>query len=479
MSGRLDSATYASSISKLSRAARYSTEVRQHLEEIVAGAAFKGSQRSQVFLRHVVESALRGEFEDLRERSLGIALFGKPADYDTAEDAVVRVTASDVRKRLLQHYGKAGAASNIRIELPSGSYLPEVHFAKLPDEAASQEAAASAAPAAQASAAEAAPSPAPEAAVPPAAAVAPAAEPPASASPSKPAGFPWRAVALLALAVQAASLGWWWFAGRQGQPEAVPNLITSALTGQPGPVQIVVGDDGLLLIEVLLERRFTLAEYENLQYLSTPEMVRKKGLEPFWGSLSTRQLTNLGNLQNAARVADNLRGHNRTVSVRHARQVNARDLRSGNVIILGSSHANPWAELFDSNRSNFQFEAAAPGQWAVIRNRLPKAGEPAAYEVRHDARTGRMVTYAQVSLIENHARNGRVLLIAGQSTSATELAGEFALRADSTGQVLRRLGLPAGASLPELEMILRVNELNQHGDSVELIACRPLPDRKD
>ena len=115
MSGRLDSATYASSISKLSRAAKYSNELRQHLEEIVNGAAFKGSQRSQVFLRHIVDCALRGEFEDLRERSLGIALFAKPADYDTAEDAVVRVTASDVRKRLLQHYGKAGAASAVRI----------------------------------------------------------------------------------------------------------------------------------------------------------------------------------------------------------------------------------------------------------------------------------------------------------------------------------------------------------------------------
>jgi hypothetical protein len=244
-------------------------------------------------------------------------------------------------------------------------------------------------------------------------------------------------------------------------------------------VQIVVGDDGLLLIEVLLDRRFTLAEYENLQYLSTPEIVRKKALEPFWNSLSTRQLTNLGNLQNAARVAENLRSHNRSVSVRHPRQVNARDLRSGNVIILGSSHANPWAEQFDSNRSSFRFEEAAPGRWAVIRSLKPQTGEPAAYEVQRDSRTGRMVTYAQVSLVENHARNGRVLLIAGQSTSATELAGEFALRADSTAQVLRRLQLPESAPLPELEMILRVSELNQHGDSVELIACRPLAGRKD
>lgn len=154
MSGRIDSATYASSISKLSQAAKHSDEIRRHLEEIATGAAFKGSQRSQVFLRHVVESALRGEFEELRERSLGIALFDKRADYDTAEDAVVRVTASDVRKRLLQHYGTAGVAGAIRIELPSGSYLPEFHFAQQavespPPEPAAAVAADTSAPAAE------------------------------------------------------------------------------------------------------------------------------------------------------------------------------------------------------------------------------------------------------------------------------------------------------------------------------------------
>ena len=335
--------------------------------------------------------------------------------------------------------------------MPSGSYLPEFHYTPPAGAAVAEESTAK-------------PS---------------GTEPRPAAEPAAPAAFPWRAVALLALAAWAASLGWWIFAGRQGRTEALPNFISSALAEQPGPVQVVVGDDGLLLIEVLLDRRFTLAEYENLQYLSAPELVRKKGLEPFWASLSTRQLTNLGNLQNAARVADNLRSHGRSVSVRHARQVNARDLRSGNVIILGSSHANPWAELFDSSRSNFQFAEAAPGQWAVIRNRQPKAGEPAAYEVQRDTRTGRMVTYAQVSLVENNSRNGRVLLIAGQSTSATELAGEFALRADSAGLVLRRLGLAGQAQIPEMEMILRVSELNQHGDSVELVACRPLEGRKD
>jgi hypothetical protein len=41
-------------------------------------------------------------------------------------DAIVRVTASDVRKRPLQHYGRPGNALEFRISLPSGSYIPKI-----------------------------------------------------------------------------------------------------------------------------------------------------------------------------------------------------------------------------------------------------------------------------------------------------------------------------------------------------------------
>jgi len=72
-----------------------------------------------------------------------------------------------------------------------------------------------------------------------------------------------------------------------------------------------------------------------------------------------------------------------------------------------------------------------------------------------------------------------VLLVAGQSTSATELACEFLLRADSIGQTLRKLGLAQNSPLPDLEMVLRITEVNEVGDSVGLVACRTLTGRID
>src|SRR6202011_4341775 len=119
---------HAAAIAKMGEAAKHESDVLRHVDEIVKGPAFKGSPRSQAFLNHVVEKALHGDSEDLRERSIGIALFERPAAYDTADDAIVRVTASDVRKRLLQHYGNIGAESRIRNGPPPGSYVPEFSF---------------------------------------------------------------------------------------------------------------------------------------------------------------------------------------------------------------------------------------------------------------------------------------------------------------------------------------------------------------
>ncbi len=96
---------------------------QEHLREVIEGPAFKASHRSGQFLKYIVDQAIAGHFDSLKERVIGIELFGRSPSYDTGEDAIVRVTASDVRKRLLQHYGKDGATSEFRISLPLGAYI--------------------------------------------------------------------------------------------------------------------------------------------------------------------------------------------------------------------------------------------------------------------------------------------------------------------------------------------------------------------
>lgn len=108
--------------------------VRQHLKEVLASHAFAGSKRTQDFLRLIVEHALRGEADSLRERMIGVEMFGRPIDYDTGSDSVVRVKATEVRKRLAQFYLEASGKPEVRIELLSGSYMPRFVFAPQPGE---------------------------------------------------------------------------------------------------------------------------------------------------------------------------------------------------------------------------------------------------------------------------------------------------------------------------------------------------------
>ncbi|HMK31678.1 MAG TPA: DPP IV N-terminal domain-containing protein [Terriglobales bacterium] len=111
---------------KLSAEQAYS--VRSALQLVISSDAFAGSKRCQDFLRLVVEHALTGELDALRERTIGVEMFGRPADYDTSNDAVVSVQATEVRKRLAQYYRETPLTPVVRIELPPGSYVPEFHW---------------------------------------------------------------------------------------------------------------------------------------------------------------------------------------------------------------------------------------------------------------------------------------------------------------------------------------------------------------
>ena len=90
-------------ISEVVRTASGKAMLQDHLAQITEGPAFKGSQRSAQFLEYIVHQSALGNIDGLKERVIGMELFGRLPSYDTGEDAIVRVTATDVRKRLLQH----------------------------------------------------------------------------------------------------------------------------------------------------------------------------------------------------------------------------------------------------------------------------------------------------------------------------------------------------------------------------------------
>ena len=102
-------------------------QIREELNRVLASHEFRSSKRSQDFLRYVVENTLRGQGDMVKERTIGIEVFGRPTSYDPSDDATVRVKAGEVRKRLGLYYSDQGAHNPVRIELPSGTYVPEFH----------------------------------------------------------------------------------------------------------------------------------------------------------------------------------------------------------------------------------------------------------------------------------------------------------------------------------------------------------------
>ena len=97
-------------------------QIQAQLERILANPLFKNSKRYPNLLRYVVEQTLDGHPGELKERTLGIEVFGRDPDYDTNLDPVVRTTAAEIRKRLAQYYQEPNHETELRIDLPLGSY---------------------------------------------------------------------------------------------------------------------------------------------------------------------------------------------------------------------------------------------------------------------------------------------------------------------------------------------------------------------
>ena len=106
-------------------------QVEGLLEDILRSAPFRTSRQCQDLFRYIVEHSLAASDGSLRERIIGIEVFGRAPDYDTAEDPVVRLRAADVRKRLAQYYQAKSDPGEWKIEIPTGSYRAQFHLSRL------------------------------------------------------------------------------------------------------------------------------------------------------------------------------------------------------------------------------------------------------------------------------------------------------------------------------------------------------------
>jgi hypothetical protein len=98
---------------------------RAELDSLLNSETFGRVNNLAKILSFVCEKYFQGCTGELKEYDIAVHALGRSKDFDPQIDAIVRVTAHALRKRLEQYYRTDGAEHPIHIYLPSGRYIPK------------------------------------------------------------------------------------------------------------------------------------------------------------------------------------------------------------------------------------------------------------------------------------------------------------------------------------------------------------------
>ncbi|WP_031495232.1 hypothetical protein [Bryobacter aggregatus] len=350
-----------------------STELRAQVAKILDSNSFRGSKRCSDFLRFVVEETCEGREDLLKERSLGVAVFGRAPDYDTNQDPVVRNTAGQVRKRLAQYYYEPGHEGELRIDLPPGSYVPEWRALD----------AASETPA-----------------------------PPPAKSPR------WWIAALFLVSVAGVAI-WGW----QNKANAL-DLFWAPLLDQRGPIVVCIGQGHTYKLsgdwDSLFDRG---AGFEGRSSVPLGEVT--PAFDRYVGLTDARALARLSGL---------FAHYDRQIEVRGGRSTTLADLRGKPAVLIGAFN-NSWT-LSLTGELRFYFEEDAPNRLETVRDRQHpdnlawkvRSDLPSS-QVAED--------YAIVTRVFNPTTEQAIVVAAGIRGGGTAAAGEFLTNAGYLEQALK------------------------------------------
>jgi hypothetical protein len=458
--------TRIAEIAKIAETKGGLASLQQHVKEVIEGDVFKGSHRSGQFLQYIVDQAVAGHVDSLKERVIGMELFGRSASYDTGDDAIVRVTASDVRKRLLQHYGRYGATSGFRISLPSGSYIPEILRDPLGEIGLSEIAAKPHDPG---------PSIQESVLVVEEPVVNASAFPPLETIQPKAAA--WRLPLLFGILLVALNLALWgFFWSRSPHSEAahITSLPWSAFFGSSHATELITSDPNIAEIQGITGGEVSVSDYANHNYIPTPNKLTPE-LESFCRIILRGDKASEVDVPIAAKVAELAQANSKTIEVRAARSIQLTDLKSdNNFVFLGSPRSDPWFSLF-SDQLDFRFVFNKNAASEFIRNVHPRPNEQSQY-VPSALGWATGDSYAILAFVKNPDQSGQVLLLAGANAEGTEAAGKLVTDLPRLATELSKCGISPSGPLRHFEMLLHLNTMAGTPNNVDLVACHILPD---
>ncbi len=403
-------------------------EVLKELEFLLNSPDFHSSQRAQRLLRYLVEYSLAGNAERIKERTIGVELFGREASYDTGQDAIVRVAANDVRKRLTGHYKKRDPSEQrlpVRISLPPGCYIPEfqviesnlVNAKTEPARVVSLDATAEPTPSSKASADD---------------------------SSVHLTQFQKHKLvfALIAFSLAAGSLAGYYGYSRLGAQDALGEFWSPVLQSQK-PVVICVAQPMVYRFpDQPSEDHFGSGEEEAfLPQAEQAHDVQRSGSGQLIPMPDT--FVGVGDAFALADISAFLGSRGKSWQLRPGVGASSADLRAAPVILIGA-YTNPWTRRLTQNL-RFVFESGT-----FIRDRVQQEKRWSLPKLTPDWKTPE--DFAIISRFSSGETGEPVMVAAGLTNFGTQVAGEFLTNANLLKAAIRQV--PAGWQKRNLQFVI-------------------------
>jgi hypothetical protein len=361
--------------------------IRAQLELLVRDEVFRASKRSVAFLKYVVEQALAGQADQIKERSIGIEVFGRDPSYDTNLDHIVRTAAAELRKRLATYYVDEKHRSELRMIMLPGSYIPRF---TLPNHHMAEQSAEEASPAENHHAHL--------------YAGLPQTEQISEGERPRPRHWPW-VVGTLGVIALAMVPGY-----KALHKVTAQDLFWKPVLETPGPVLLAVGDHP--------NGPPTLPPAESIDNPPTPVP-----------SSDASQTVPFADTVTIARVCGVLAARQKSVDIRRGSSSSFSDLRGGAVVLIGAFN-NEWSLRLTRG---LRYSLALDPDKHVIYIRDAKNpnsrdwswGTNQPRDLLTGVNSPKMQDYALISRITDSETGHVVVVIGGLYTYGTQAAGEF------------------------------------------------------
>jgi hypothetical protein len=412
-----------------------SDERWQLVHRIAASVTFSGSPPLQAFLLYITEKSLLGKADEVKEQTIGSQVLRRKPDFDPTSDNIVRVQARQLRQRLERYFATEGSSESLVVSIPKGAYVPIFAPAARPSPRNELELTTIAPPAPHASGL-----------------------------------LPWVTAGILAavcalLLVQNVRRGS--AASDETRPPESRQLWAQMFPRSGSEVTVILADSGFALWQDLTLRTLSLADYLGSNYLEDPQA---RAFE----QVARRRYTSLSDVNFAVRIQPVSRAFGSRATVRFARNLDINELKSNNVILLGSRRANPWVELFESHL-HYVWRYDNSGRRSFFESRFAKRGsQPHTLSLSGSGTTRE--SYAIVALLPNMTNNRKVMLIEGLSMEGTDAAGDFLLGPDTSALLARKVNSVIGSVSQPFEALLKLTPVAGGSANTELVSVmRPLP----